>query len=137
MKSLAAFGLVAMTGIVMSNAVAGAATGGSFKLPASVSKTLPNGNIKALGAQSTIAVGKSTKADVMAALGKSMFVPFESGFEVWAYRFKDPSEETPQKSPSKDPPKPPPRETELVILFAPSGIATKTRTGLAGAADGN
>ncbi len=32
-----------MTGILMSNAVTGAATGGSFKLPPSVSRTLPNG----------------------------------------------------------------------------------------------
>ncbi|HEV8095294.1 MAG TPA: hypothetical protein VGP71_06155 [Burkholderiales bacterium] len=100
-------------------------------------KTLPTGNVKALSAQSSIAVGKSTKADVIAALGKSMVVPFDNGFEVWAYRFKDPSEETPQKSPSKDPPKPPPRETELVVLFAPSGIATKTRMGLAAPVDGN
>jgi len=99
-------------------------------------KTLPTGNVKALSAQSAIAVGKSTKADVMATLGKSMFVPFESGFEVWAYRFKDPSEETPPAR-SKEPPKPPPRETELVVLFAPSGVATKTRMGLAAAVDEN
>jgi len=99
-------------------------------------KTLPTGNVKALSAQATIAVGKSTKSDVMATLGKSMFVPFESGFEVWAYRFKDPSEETPPAR-SKEPPKPPPRETELVVLFAPSGIATKTRMGLAAAVDEN
>ena len=32
-----------MTGIVMSNVTTGAATGGSFKLPPSISKTLPNG----------------------------------------------------------------------------------------------
>ena len=100
-------------------------------------KTIPTGNVKALSAQGTIAVGKSTKADVMAALGKSMVLPFESGFEVWAYRFKDPSEETPQKTPARDPPKPPPRETELLVLFAPSGIATKTRMGLAAALDRN
>jgi len=100
-------------------------------------KTIPTGNVKALNAQGTIVVGKSTKADVMATLGKSMVLPFDSGFEVWAYRFKDPSEETPQKARSKDPPQPPPRETELLILFAPSGIATKTRMGLAAAFDGN
>ena len=100
-------------------------------------KTIPTGNVKALSAQDRIAVGKSTKADVMATLGKSMVLPFESGYEVWAYRFKDPSEETPQKTPAKDPPQPPPRETELVVLFAPSGIATKTRMGLAAAANGN
>ena len=99
-------------------------------------KTVATGNVKALSVQSTIAVGKSTKADVIATLGKSMFVPFDSGFEVWAYRFKDPSQETPPAR-SKDPPKPPPRETELVVLFAPSGIATKTRMGLAAAVDAN
>jgi hypothetical protein len=96
-------------------------------------KTIPTGNAKALGAQSTIAVGKSTKADVMATLGKSMALPFENGFEVWAYRFKDPSEETPQAR-SKDPPPPPPRETELLVLFAPPGSRPRPGSGLAATA---
>lgn len=88
---------------------------------------LPTGNVAALSAQGNIAIGKSTKADVMAALGRSMVVLFDSGFEVWTYRIKDPVKAIPGKTESKGPPKEPPRETELVVLFAPSGIATKTR----------
>jgi hypothetical protein len=96
-----------------------------------VAAALPStSNAKALSAQSAIAVGKSTKADVMAALGKSMAVPFDSGFEVWAYRIQEPAKAPPRKAQSKeDPPKAPQRETELLVLFAPSGIATKTRLG--------
>lgn len=95
-----------------------------------IAASLPStSNAKALSAQSTIALGKSTKADVRAALGKSMVVPFDSGFEVWAYRIQDPAKAAPGKTESKGQPKEPPRETELVVLFAPSGIATKTRIG--------
>ena len=68
----------------------------------------------AQAASEAISVGKSTKADVRAALGKAVVVDFESGYEVWVYR-----ERSPEKA------KPP--GTELVLLFAPSGILAKTR----------
>ena len=58
-----------------------------------------------------ITIGKSTKADVVAAFGKTTVVRFDSGFEVWVYQFKG---ETSGKN-------------EFVVLFAPSGIVTKTR----------
>ena len=38
-----------------------------------------------------VVVGKSTKADVIAALGETLVVSFETGFEVWVYRFGDDS----------------------------------------------
>ena len=59
-------------------------------------------------AQSTgnVVVGKSTKADVLAVLGKSASIAFDSGYEVWAYQAGT---------------------SEFVILFAPSGIAARTR----------
>jgi hypothetical protein len=47
-------------------------------------------------------------------LGEAVVIPFDSGYEVWVYREK-PKDEAPS-----------PR-TELVLLFAPSGIVTKTR----------
>lgn len=88
----------------------------------------PTANAVALRAHSAIAVGKSTKADVSAALGKPMAVPFETGFEVWAYNFKEPLKPAPTRARSRDLEKEPPtRETELMILFTPAGIATKTR----------
>ncbi len=59
-------------------------------------------------AQSTgmIVAGKSTKADVLALLGMTASVAFDSGYEVWAYQAGG---------------------TEFVILFAPSGIVARTR----------
>jgi hypothetical protein len=55
-------------------------------------------------------VGKSTKAEVRAALGDATVVDFDSGYEVWVYR-----------EARKE------RRTEFVLLFAPSGILIKKR----------
>ena len=68
-------------------------------------------------AHNALAIGKSTKADVQAALGKAVVVDFASGYEVWVYRERPP--EKSEKSPAPG--------AELVLLFAPSGILTKTR----------
>ena len=61
----------------------------------------------AQAAAEAIAVGRSTRADVRAALGEAVVVDFETGYEVWVYR----------ERPS----------TELVLLFDPSGLLAKTR----------
>lgn len=66
-------------------------------------------------AKDAVTVGKSTKADVRAALGEATVVDFDSGYEVWVYREK-PREKT------AAPP------GELVLLFAPSGVVSKART---------
>ena len=58
--------------------------------------------------------GQSTKADVRTALGEAMVIDFESGYEVWVYR-----ERLREKATLS--------ATEFVLLFAPSGIVTKTR----------
>jgi hypothetical protein len=68
----------------------------------------------AQGAGNAIAVGKSTKADVRAALGEATVIDFDSGYEVWVYRER-----------LKEKAKPPP--TELVLLFPPSGVLAKAR----------
>jgi hypothetical protein len=68
----------------------------------------------AQGAQEALIIGKSTKADVRAALGEAVVVDFESGYEVWVYK-----ERLGEKG------KPP--ATELVLLFDPSGTLAKTR----------
>lgn len=65
------------------------------------------------GAQSMVLPGRSTKAEVSAALGPATVVRFDSGYEVWAYREKPPKSET--------------SGAEFVILFTPSGIVQKTR----------
>lgn len=79
--------------------LAGCAGGGATRL-ATISKQ---------GAASVVA-GTSTKADVLALLGKSASVAFDSGYEVWAYQMGSRG------------------EAEFVILFAPSGIVARTRT---------
>ena len=55
---------------------------------------------------SALSVGQSTKSDVRAALGEGTMVGFDSGYEVWVYR-----------QPT----------AELVLLFEPSGVLSKTR----------
>jgi hypothetical protein len=81
-------------------------------------------------ASDAVTIGKSTKTDVIAALGKTMVIGFDSGFEVWVYKVKD---DTPRKAGwqqriglagseqgNAD-------KTEFVVLFEPSGVVTKTR----------
>lgn len=65
-------------------------------------------------AQASVVVGKSTKAGVKEALGEATVIPFDSGFEVWVYRW--PGAAGTLRA-----------ATELVILFEPSGVVKKTR----------
>ena len=65
-------------------------------------------------AMDMIAMGKSAKADVSAAIGRAIVIPFDSGYEVWVYRWAG-SDKTTRAA------------TELVVLFEPSGLATKVR----------
>jgi hypothetical protein len=68
------------------------------------------------GAAGTVAVG-SSRSEVLAALGKAVEIRFDSGYHEWIYRYTD-------APPAKDMPL---RKRELVVLFAPSGVVTKTR----------
>jgi hypothetical protein len=74
-----------------------------------------------------VVVGKSTKADVVAALGETLAIRFDSGYEVWVYKLSDyASPARPTRATASDnawPWTPP----EFVILFGPSGVAAKTR----------
>ncbi|TDP72534.1 hypothetical protein [Roseateles toxinivorans] len=66
-------------------------------------------------AMELIAIGKSGKAEVAAALGsKAIVIPFDSGYEVWVYRWPGPDKTTRAA-------------TELVLLFEPSGLVKKLR----------
>ena len=60
-------------------------------------------------ARTAVTVGKSTRAEVVAALGDTLVISFETGYEVWVYRLGRV------------------RDAEFVILFAPSGVVAKTR----------
>ena len=75
----------------------------------------------ARNAQAAVTIGKSTKADVEAALGKALVVGFDSGYEVWIYRERSASVGSGLfGQPAKERP-------ELVLLFEPAGILKKTR----------
>jgi hypothetical protein len=67
-----------------------------------------------LAAQSMVVIGRSTKRDVEAVLGKAAAVQFDSGWDVWAYRWRGKQRTTRG-------------DTELVILFGPDGVVRKTR----------
>ena len=63
-----------------------------------------------------VIVGRSTRADVIAALGETLVISFDNGYEVWLYR------------PAAD------KRAEFVILYSPQGVVTKTRLREGGAA---
>jgi hypothetical protein len=85
-------------------------------------------------AMRSIAIGRSSKADVIAALGQTTAVSFDSGFEVWVYRYRDATADktgwlermgfSGSRTGKSE-------GTELVVLFAPSGVVTKARIRLA------
>ena len=63
--------------------------------------------------QVAIVAGQTTKAQTRALLGPATEIRFDSGYAIWVYREK-------AAQPGAD-------RAEFVILFAPSGIAKKTR----------
>lgn len=75
----------------------------------------PGEILSARSAANALSIGRSTKSDVRAALGEGTVVNFDSGYEVWVYR------ERKQEKPTA------PTADELVLLFEPSGILSKTR----------
>ena len=87
--------------------------------------------ISAQNARDAISIGKSTKADVLAALGNTMVISFDSGFEVWVYRIKEadtpPNASREKRFEDAGSEKGTLGKTEFVVLFAPSGVVTKTR----------
>jgi outer membrane protein assembly factor BamE (lipoprotein component of BamABCDE complex) len=78
------------------------------------------GIASARDAQAGMVIGKSTKADVEAALGTAIVVSFDSGYEVWIYRERSAAGVGLFGQPAKERP-------ELVLLFEPAGILKKTR----------
>lgn len=77
-------------------------------------------------AKSAVAIGRSTRADVAAALGETLVISFDTGFEVWVYRLAG---ETRMHGVARTGSDEATRETgsEYVILFSPSGLVAKTR----------
>ena len=94
--------------------------------------TLPAASVKPIATKAIAAnrakdavVGKSTKADVIAAFGESLVISFDSGYEVWVYRLDSDAPET--AGPWLRRKREPDGAAEFVILFAPSGLVAKAR----------
>ncbi len=95
----------------------------------------PSNTISARNARDAITIEKSTRAEVIAALGKTTVISFDSGFEVWVYQIKGDrvTGETAAKASwwerfaHAGSEKGTLGKTEFVVLFAPSGVVTKTR----------
>lgn len=86
---------------------------GSLFAPQSTMPTFRDERMSVQDAASTIAIGKSRRADVRAALGSATVVRFDSGYEVWVYRFG-------KAKTLKD-------RGEFVLLFTPQGVVSKMR----------
>ena len=96
-------------------ALAGCSTiGGSGRLDDGTPGVMRSGSPSPAAAQAAVRPGTSTQPQVAAALGRATVVHFDSGWEVWVYRWPGALRTTAGA-------------TELVILFDPSRLARKVR----------
>lgn len=123
MKALCRIGVA----LALPVCIAGCMTPGTSTVPSAMVTSPRTQVIPAERIRDAVVIGKSTKADVLAALGETLVISFDSGFEVWVYRFAG---DTPtkaargQRSARTGSDK---ATAEFVILFAPSGLVAKTR----------
>jgi hypothetical protein len=92
---------------------AGCGTLGGDKVEEDTPGVMRTGSLAPAAAQAAVHPG-SSKADVVAALGPGNGVAFESGWEVWVYRW--PGADRSARA-----------ATELVILFDKGGVVRKVR----------
>lgn len=107
-------------------ALAAAIAGCAPAPPRHSAAAFPPGGIAVLEAAPpayAIAPGRHTKSDVQAALGATLVLKFDSGYEVWVYRLAEGGMRRGARAGARhaDP------GAEFVVLFAPSGIVAKTR----------
>jgi hypothetical protein len=93
--------------------------------PGAVVTSMRTNVLTAERTSNAIVIGKSTKAYVLAALGQTLAIRFDTGYEVWVYRLADAP--APRVSSARSDNAWPPAPAEFVILFAPSGVVAKTR----------
>lgn len=98
---------------VLCAALAGCALLGPSSIDESGPGVMRAGSVAPTAAQA-MAVPGSTKPQVMAALGRANVIAFDSGWEVWVYRWPGADRSTQGA-------------TELVVLFDPQGTARKSR----------
>jgi len=86
---------------------------------------LPGTAVVTAAAGANIVVGKTARADLLAALGKTTSIRFDSGFEVWIYKYRNrvrpaaPDGDNGDNGNNGD--------SEFVVLLSPSGVVHKTR----------
>ena len=93
--------------------LAGCADLSAVSNPQSIRPAFRDPTLSIESGNAAIAIGTSTRTEVLAALGPGTVVKFDSGYEVWVYRDRSPDTAA--------------KPAELVILFAPSGVVKKTR----------
>ena len=114
--------------LAWSACIAGCATPVSPTAPSAVVTPLRTKVIPADRARDAVAIGKSTRADVIAALGETLVISFDSGFEVWVYRLAGEMFGKGRQGARSDREREDEsRAGEFVVLFAPSGVVVKTR----------
>lgn len=91
----------AIASLALALLLAGCATG----------QATPGTQVAAERLAASIVPGHTTKAELLAAFGKTKSVVFDSGYEAWLYQ-----------SPAGDG-----RFTEFVVLIDPAGVVAKTR----------
>jgi hypothetical protein len=96
---------------VIAACIAGCAASGGANQTFTRATVVPEGSAKA-----GITIGKSTKADVVALLGKTTEISFDSGYEVWVYHL---TRDAPGRAAQE--------KAEFVVLFSPAGVVTRTR----------
>jgi hypothetical protein len=99
-------------------------------IPSAGTPALPEAAAESMATTALAMVG-STRAEVTAALGPATIVRFDSGYEVWVYRFVEPAARKQAgvaagATAARDL-LDVRRPAELVMLFAPSGVVTKVR----------
>jgi outer membrane protein assembly factor BamE (lipoprotein component of BamABCDE complex) len=96
--------------------LSGCATPGGSAAPSLTRATL----VPTREATSRIVIGKSTKPEVAAALGRTTAITFDSGYEIWVYHLAANAGDD-NRSAGNQP------KSEFVVLFSPMGVVTKTR----------
>lgn len=99
--------------------------------PAAADATAARNTIAADLVRTAASLHGRSQADVFAALGPATVLRFDSGYEVWVYRFDDPPAGKRAEARGKASLASDEREgearSELVMLFTPSGVVGKLR----------
>lgn len=86
---------------------------------------LATGVVDSIRLEQTVIIGHSTKVQVLAQLGPTTNIRFDSGYEVWLYKYVPRNTQQGPQWPFSN--QTDERAVEFVILFDPNGVVRKTR----------